>query len=303
MGIKSPKVLLADDKQTINAAAFWSLRGYMIVFPKILSVMNSDELSAIFAHELAHLKYKHNVISLFAMISLISTGFYVIPVYHIPAWCFILAASVGILYLGKLFEIHADTVACKVAGGEPFASSMRKLVEAVNIKEKKADIKWLLYLPSTHPPFAYRIVKALKIGGNHHLLDGPDGIIPTLLQYTQPPAVSNPPEHEVLRLNRVAYSETPLLSVKDPFRYPFSYHTLVVTDKTITFLKEGTVINTIQLLPKPLIGRIKTYPSTTISQLQYGYIIIYGSKADIRTLKAVLQQYSPEEHVPRVELD
>lgn len=162
MGMKTPTIILADDRSYLNAAAFWSLKGYLLVFPRLFETMNADEFAAIIGHELAHLKYKHNIISISALIGIVGFGMFLAPQYGIPIWAYIVVAAISSMYVGKLLEMHADRIACKYVGGENFASAMQTLQEALRIKET-GGTRLNLYLPATHPPFSYRIEKSKSV--------------------------------------------------------------------------------------------------------------------------------------------
>lgn len=158
-----PPAYLIDAGGVANAFAIKIARKKMIVmyaelFERLLEEDKIDEVEAVFAHELAHVKFR-----------------------HVNYWIFLYPFNL-LPFLGKLLsrlqELSADRAMLAVSKNKDVAISAliklvigKKLKQVVNLDEYIENAKsergifvWLAKLLSTHPPIPDRVAKILNGG-------------------------------------------------------------------------------------------------------------------------------------------
>ncbi len=183
VGFKLDKIFVIDgSKRSSKANAYFSGFGpkkRIVLFDTLINDLSSDEIVAVFAHEVGHYKRKHTLFNLFA--SLLITGFtlYLLailinspllsealsietPSFHIGLITFSILYSpiseiTGLLmnYISRIFEYQADNYAKEHTHSKYLISSLKKLSKnsLSNLTPHKATV----FLHYSHPTLLQRI--------------------------------------------------------------------------------------------------------------------------------------------------
>ncbi len=177
-GVKVKDIVLKNSPDVVNAYATGFLPGhrYIVLTQGLLEKMDRDEIKAVVAHELGHIKLHHLWINLglavgwfiFFMAVVQALKRLGIPIFSNPM-VNIITLLVALLTWNYIFsgfvavrnEFKADEFAAKLVGADAMARALEKLYQYGNYPKKTA---WWFKLLSYHPCIEERIrhVKMLR---------------------------------------------------------------------------------------------------------------------------------------------
>ncbi len=164
VNIADVRVIRNMPERMANAAVSGIIRKYVFLTDVLLESFSWDELKAIIAHELGHVKEKHNFI-----IGLLSIAVFVFWVAFFrfvefpklsPYMFIAVVAAVFLIYMLLLarlmvyFEFRADRFAAKMVGKDVYVRALSKLAEVNVMKRRTGKLFNLLTL---HPSIEERI--------------------------------------------------------------------------------------------------------------------------------------------------
>jgi len=187
-GFKLDKIFVIDgSKRSTKANAYFSGFGpkkRIVLYDTLINDLNSDEIVAVFAHEVGHYKRKHTLFNLAA--SLLLTGFTLFilsllignpllsealhiatPSFHIGLITFSIlytpiseVTGLFMNLISRIFEYQADNYAKKHTNAEDLISSLKKLSKnsLSNLTPHKATV----FLHYSHPTLLQRIYNLRK---------------------------------------------------------------------------------------------------------------------------------------------
>jgi STE24 endopeptidase len=164
--VSDVKVLKGLPEKVANAGVSGILHKYVFLTEYLIDKFSKEEIMAVIAHEIGHLKEKHNLIS-----GIYSITFFVVWIYaskfvdlsslnpyeFMALWLAIVL--VFILMLGRIMvylEFRADKYAVKVVGKDLYIRALSKLAEANVMKRKTGKLYNIFTL---HPSIEERIRK------------------------------------------------------------------------------------------------------------------------------------------------
>jgi len=173
--LKSLRILNGSSMRVANGWAYGLFSHNVCLTDSLLSRLTMDEVEAVLAHELGHVKQRHiwlnlSVISLTLLIfAFIEVGF----TFILPDDAFFFTFLDGfslvfffgvIIAIGKLNEYRADRFSADVTGNpEALISALKKLTGG---KRKKKGLSFLTDFLMIHPSFAKRRGALRKRGGD-----------------------------------------------------------------------------------------------------------------------------------------
>ncbi len=148
MGIKEPEIYVINTNGRIaNAFEVNKKDSYVFITSYLISILNPDEIVGVLAHELSHIKLRHNhktimvnfivfiimlnLISL-AITSTISLFFYMTPVFFLILFLFIFLVSPA---MKRHNEVQADLNAVKYVNKDYLINGLRRIAETDKIPE------------------------------------------------------------------------------------------------------------------------------------------------------------------------
>jgi|GEM_PF-5383776 Zn-dependent protease with chaperone function len=157
LNISMPVIFLDEKSRSYNAMSFYSGEFSAIVLDEsLVNILSQDELSAIIAHELAHIKFKHiNKIKKIRKSTLLAGysvgsfwGLALVNMFfnsrantkNISKICFSLGAATGVINLAIYFKLlpwmwhknekQADSIAAKVTDAKSLICALKKIEQA-----------------------------------------------------------------------------------------------------------------------------------------------------------------------------
>lgn len=157
-GIDTPPIFISIEKRFFNAVAMklFASTGAILIGQKMITETDDEELEAIIAHEIGHIKYNHSnkALAIFAP-SLIVSGIAAYLLYNaaapkyqfalpnaliqinVASFALSVAGVITSCIINKRFEKDADRFACELGKAEGFIASIKHFIE----KDKKYDME------------------------------------------------------------------------------------------------------------------------------------------------------------------
>ena len=148
MGIKEPEIYVINTNGRIaNAFEINKKESYVFITSYLMSILNHDEIVGVLAHELSHIKLRHNhktlmvnFIVFIIMLNLVSLAitstnpflFYLTPVFFLILLLFIILISPA---MKRHNEVQADLNAVKYVNKDYLIDGLRKIAETDKIPE------------------------------------------------------------------------------------------------------------------------------------------------------------------------
>jgi len=166
--ISDVKVLKDLPEKFANAGVSGVLHKYVFLTETLIDNFSKEEIMAVIAHEIGHLKEKHNLISGIYIITFFVIWIYasklidlsnLSPYSFMALWFTVILAF--FLILGRIMvylEFRADRYAVKVVGRELYIKALSKLAE-INVMKRKTGKLFNLF--TLHPSIEERIRKLL----------------------------------------------------------------------------------------------------------------------------------------------
>ncbi|WP_337860192.1 M48 family metallopeptidase [Ferroplasma sp.] len=148
MGIKEPEIYVINTNNRIaNAFEVNKKESYVFITSYLMSILSTDEITGVLAHELSHIKLKHNRKTLFfnfivfiIMLNLMSLGltstnpvfYYATPLFLLILFAFILFISPAVK---RHNEVEADLNAVKYVNKDYLIDGLRRISETDKIPE------------------------------------------------------------------------------------------------------------------------------------------------------------------------
>jgi STE24 endopeptidase len=148
MGINEPEIYVINTNSRIaNAFEVNKKESYVFITSYLMSILNQDEIIGVLAHELSHIKLKHNMKTLFLnfivfiiMLNLISLGlsstnpdfYYSTPLFILILFLFIMFISPAVK---RHNEVQADLNAVKYVDKDYLINGLRRISEIDRIPE------------------------------------------------------------------------------------------------------------------------------------------------------------------------
>lgn len=173
VNVSDVKIIKDLPERVANAGVSGILHKYVFLTDCLLEKFTKEELMAVIAHEIGHLKEKHNLISglftiAFFVIWMLVSGF--IDFSSMGFYGFMVIWSAVLLAFSVLFgrimvylEFRADRYAAKVVGKDVYVKALSKLAE-INVMKRKTGK--LFNILTFHPSIEERINKVIKVIGD-----------------------------------------------------------------------------------------------------------------------------------------
>lgn len=171
-------VVVDQDKSTFGAAAVYPIgHGTIYLSDTLLDILTNEELKAVMAHEVAHLKYKHGskrIFTFFLGVFLTITLYNWLLEYkywYEPETWYLLVTAFGFFYFGvfskylsRRQEYRADAYILKI--GIPYEDFKHGMLKIVNSYEVSFDRLPVEEIFATHPSLNNRFKRLLKLSDN-----------------------------------------------------------------------------------------------------------------------------------------
>lgn len=194
--LRSLRILNGSSLKVANGWAYGLFSHHICLTDNLIQRVSADELEAVLAHELGHVKQRHILISLFSIAlvlivsGIISLGVQLLFDYFglsFSPYFFEIASTfvmiIVMLKITRFNEYRADRFSADATGNpKALISALRKLTG----RQKKHSAFQKFFLPffglfRTHPSVAQRAASLAKWGGNRPFY--PDQLMKRLVQY------------------------------------------------------------------------------------------------------------------------
>ena len=162
MNISPPRIFLKKSLD-LNAVAmgFFHKFSTLTVTAGLVAELREEELKAVLAHEISHIKHRDTLI-LYALTSLLYLIQFHLYFTELPV-LFTISIQVMIIlvfltiffFIAKVMEIRADLEAATISNSLNLASAIQKTVLLEIVKHRAKLREWISWTP--HPPPSYRI--------------------------------------------------------------------------------------------------------------------------------------------------
>ncbi len=170
MGVEKAEVYLFEGEKSkiANAMQIGGKGKYVFVSSYLLKNMSENELLAIIAHELAHIKFRHVlkisilvyvaflfILNLYILLPLLKLSSDLLSLYRLLAlWIPILFIIIGVPFIRRRFERQADMEAAHYMGKDNMISALNKLSDLAFLPKKVSKF-WNLSHPSIEDRVRY----------------------------------------------------------------------------------------------------------------------------------------------------
>ena len=152
--------VVSTPEKVANARLSGVVRTRLFLTDHLLDTFSRDELMAVVAHEIGHLKGRHNLVNVVFTIAFFAAWMYALISIRLSFYGFLLLILATFLVyfvlMGKIrmqMEFLADSYAARVVGNDLYIRTLSKLAE-INVLQRSDG---LLSILMAHPPIEDRI--------------------------------------------------------------------------------------------------------------------------------------------------